>query len=335
MSHDIFISYSRKDKDTVDTIVEKLKEQGFSVWIDTYGIESGEAFRGIIVDAIENAEIVLFFSSEASNSSEWTKKEIALAVSSKKYVIPIKLDTSKYNRSIRLDLIDLDYIDLTNPQNQKPYLDRLYRTIRKRLGIEDSVSKFSFSEESNREYPIPESGDQSFIKRYLQKVGKDWKERNICINILLCILIGLSMVGAWIGGIYLGPSLIGLIGVILLLVNQSNGITFIVVACFIWILANALHSTSTGHKFFLSVGFLRAWFPLCVTLLTSTSFLLKKNGIRWSQKCNHVSSLSIIILTIVSMGWLGSIFYDLIVTKNGLSFNMRYILSNIRSFLHT
>lgn len=314
IKYDIFISYSRCDKAKVNRIVELLKEQDFSVWMDTYGIESGEAFRGVIVDAIENSEIVLFFSSEASNASEWTKKEIALAVASKKYVIPIKLDQTKYNKSIRLDLIDLDYIDLTNPQNKKLLLERLYRTIRNRLG-KPNVSE-----------PIDEGMGK---KIYVQKIEEAWKDRNILINILLCALGCLCLFGIWAGSIYWLSSIVGLIGVTLLLLNRGDGITFITAACFIWMLVNVVNSPKNIHRFFTEAEFIEAWVPLCVTFLTAGLFLLKKKGVQWWKKCANISVLSVICLTIISLGWLGCIFYDLIVANKGLPYNMNYFLRKL------
>jgi hypothetical protein len=110
MKYDVFISYSRKDEIIVHPIVEKLKQGGLSVWIDRSGIESGDAFKRNIVSAIQQSSIVLFFSSIHSNKSEWTAKEIGVAVYEKKIIIPVMLDNSKYNPEILFDLINLDYI---------------------------------------------------------------------------------------------------------------------------------------------------------------------------------------------------------------------------------
>ena len=56
MEHEIFISYSRKDSERVLSVVEKLQERGFTIWIDKDGIESGDAFKSVIVRAIKNSE---------------------------------------------------------------------------------------------------------------------------------------------------------------------------------------------------------------------------------------------------------------------------------------
>lgn len=62
MGHHIFISYSRKDKVIVNKVVTVIKQAGFTVWIDTSGIESGEQFKHKIVNAIEQCDVLLFFS---------------------------------------------------------------------------------------------------------------------------------------------------------------------------------------------------------------------------------------------------------------------------------
>lgn len=93
----------------VNEFVERLEREGFSVWIDRDGIESG--FKRIILQAIKNSAVVLFFSSQHSNQSGWTAKEIGVAVKYQKPIIPILLDGSNFNEEVEFDLINLDFID--------------------------------------------------------------------------------------------------------------------------------------------------------------------------------------------------------------------------------
>lgn len=127
--YDIFISYSRRDTSIVNNVVSKLEREGFKVWIDKDGIESGDAFKQVIVKAIEQSKCVLFFSSFASNSSTWTAKEIGVAVYENKPIIPILIDDSKFNPEIKFDLINLDYVDYTETQNRKELESRLIKTL--------------------------------------------------------------------------------------------------------------------------------------------------------------------------------------------------------------
>lgn len=128
--YDVFISYSRKDKKVVDMFVGRLAEAGFTIWIDKDGIESGDAFKHVIVNAIEQSKVVLFFSSEDSNKSIWTSKEIGVAIYENKPIIPVKLDKAKYNSEIKFDLINLDYIDLKGTTPTEEIFGRLIRTLR-------------------------------------------------------------------------------------------------------------------------------------------------------------------------------------------------------------
>lgn len=132
--YDVFISYSRKDKKMVDMFVDRLTTEGFTVWIDKDGIESGDAFKHVIVNAIEQSKVVVFFSSEASNSSTWTSKEIGVAIYENKPIIPVRLDNAKYNSEIKFDLINLDYIDVRGGSSSEEVYGRLIRTLRHRCG---------------------------------------------------------------------------------------------------------------------------------------------------------------------------------------------------------
>lgn len=127
MKYDVFISYARKDyadehKNVIpDNVISKikdfLKENGYSYWFDEDGIYSGDEFVGVITEAIMNSEVFLFASSEASNNSEWTSHEIAVAKLLKKKTIPFKLDDSVYDKSILMYLAPLDHIEyFANPQ---------------------------------------------------------------------------------------------------------------------------------------------------------------------------------------------------------------------------
>ncbi len=76
MEYDVFVSYSRRDSDIVEKVINELTRHNISVWIDKDGVESGDAFKSVIVKAIKNANVFLFFSSKSSNESPWTMKEV-------------------------------------------------------------------------------------------------------------------------------------------------------------------------------------------------------------------------------------------------------------------
>ncbi len=136
MAHDFFISYSRRDSDLVQQFVDKLTDLGYSVWIDKDGIESGDAFKKVIVRAIKEARCVVFFSSVDSNSSRWTAKEISIAVNKSIPIVPVKLDKAEYNENLEFDLIDLDYTDYSIPSQREGQMQRFLRSIQRKFPIQ-------------------------------------------------------------------------------------------------------------------------------------------------------------------------------------------------------
>ena len=156
MAHDVFISYSRKDSSTVSLFVQRIRNAGFSVWIDENGIESGEAFKRVITQAIMDSQIVLFFSSQAANTSEWTAKEIGIASHLHKHIIPVKLDTSSYNLEIMFDLINIDFIDYTVVEKREGMIEKLIHSISNITGKNQSEES-TLCDELLSEIEIPET----------------------------------------------------------------------------------------------------------------------------------------------------------------------------------
>lgn len=163
MEYDIFISYSRSDSRIVDSFVQRLESAGYKVWIDRAGVYSGSQFKSIIVQAIENSRVFLFFSSKDSNASPWTAKEIAIAVDRHKTIIPVKLDAARYNPEVEFDLINLDFVDYCNLTSRDRELNKLMRT------LEMYFSK----KQSHQPQPQPQSQpiQQTYRPAQVQKSG--------------------------------------------------------------------------------------------------------------------------------------------------------------------
>lgn len=129
---DIFISYSRADMKAARAFYKALTNEGWSVWIDQTGIETGDAFKHKITDAIESCKVFVFLSSKNSNASRWVANEIGVAMALDKPVIPVKLDGARYNKEVLLDLVNLDYIDYH--KDEAAGMVKLLSSLRKKLG---------------------------------------------------------------------------------------------------------------------------------------------------------------------------------------------------------
>ena len=112
MDHQVFISYARKDAEKVNIVKNFLDKNSIKYWIDKDEIHSGENFKDVIIDAIDTAQVILFFSSVNSNKSENVKRELANAARQNKIVIPLLLDDARFANSIQYDFPDVDQIDM-------------------------------------------------------------------------------------------------------------------------------------------------------------------------------------------------------------------------------
>src|SRR5215475_8119805 len=86
---DVFISYSRKDKDFVHRLDEALKSRGREAWVDWEGIRALENWEETIYSAIEGADTFMFVLTPDSVASEICGREIKHAAAHNKRMVPI------------------------------------------------------------------------------------------------------------------------------------------------------------------------------------------------------------------------------------------------------
>ena len=86
---DIFISYSRNDAKEATILVDELRLNGYSVWIDHAGIHGASNWTTEIVEALDSCSTVIFLISPDSVNSENVAREIHLASEKKKHLLPV------------------------------------------------------------------------------------------------------------------------------------------------------------------------------------------------------------------------------------------------------
>ena len=94
MVHDVFISYSTKDKITADAICHILEENDIKCWIAPRNIASGQPYANEILNAIKSTKIVVLVFSSNSQESQFVQKEINLSFSNSKPIISFVIDES-------------------------------------------------------------------------------------------------------------------------------------------------------------------------------------------------------------------------------------------------
>ena len=203
-SYDIFISYSNKDKDVVHKYAKYLENLGYAVWYDVKGLYGGAKFAGEIADAIEASKLFVFFSSENSNKSEWTKGEIFLAQKYNKQILPVRIDDSEYEKSVMIVLLPLQYIVCKNGVYDES-LEELRSAISKFIGEPAKKDVFNEKEEKTKRRFIKQclwlSGILSLFFAFFMMVVSGEYMYNVSLSLfsmtitaLLCFLACLYIV---------------------------------------------------------------------------------------------------------------------------------------------
>lgn len=88
----VFISYSSRDAAKADEIRAALEGAGVTCWIAPRDLASGSQWGGGIVQGIEACEAMLVVFSSAANDSPQIVRELELAVSNRKPLIPVRIE---------------------------------------------------------------------------------------------------------------------------------------------------------------------------------------------------------------------------------------------------
>ena len=114
----LFISYSRKNKETALRLAKDLKNYGIAVWLDLLNLEPGTHWDIAIQNALEDSRGLIVLLSIPSVASKYVLSEIDCALEQNKKIIPILLEECR----VPLLLRRVQYIDFTQSYDDGYYL---------------------------------------------------------------------------------------------------------------------------------------------------------------------------------------------------------------------
>jgi uncharacterized protein YraI len=119
MAHDVFISYSTKDKPIADAICANIETAGIRCWIAPRDIAPGEDWPDAVTRAIAGSRIMVLVFSAYSNSSEDVSRELFLAANSKLVIIPFKIENIEPEPGKQYYLARTHWLDAINPPTKE------------------------------------------------------------------------------------------------------------------------------------------------------------------------------------------------------------------------
>jgi len=118
-AHEVFVSYSHANADTVLPIVQTVEERGVSIWIDRDEMRAGQGWAGQIVRAIKTSERFCLMCSAQAFASDHVRREVYLADKYGKDMVPIRLDGAEMPEDIEYFLIGKQWLDLNALQEDE------------------------------------------------------------------------------------------------------------------------------------------------------------------------------------------------------------------------
>jgi tetratricopeptide (TPR) repeat protein len=180
MSH-IFVSYSRKDSSFVDQLIQDIEKRGIAVWVDREDIAGGETWRAAIADAIRECLAFVIVLSPNSTKSKNVSKELSLAESHNRQIIPLLYQLCEIPPTLEYQLAEIQLIDFT----AIPYDNALDRLI-KALGKDPGAKQ-----------PRKIGGATEIARKQAKGKMKLWAGVGLGLGALLLVLAGLALNQNW------------------------------------------------------------------------------------------------------------------------------------------
>lgn len=128
MAHDVFLSHSHADKVFADAICHKLESHGIRCWVAPRDIRPSEDWAEAIINAMDNAKVLVLVFSSSSNNSPQVRREVERAVNKGLHVLPFRIENVPLSKSLEYFISAQHWLDAINGELEF-HLGRLHECI--------------------------------------------------------------------------------------------------------------------------------------------------------------------------------------------------------------
>jgi basic membrane protein A and related proteins len=178
MQHDVFVSYSSKDKVIADALVSAMENNRIRCWYAPRDIKPGEDWGNAITSAIDQSKILLIIFSGNANRSQRVLDEINFAISQQKILFPFRVENLEPSGAMKLHLASRHWLDAYDP-SWGSHIRRLIKEVSANLDI-------SIDEQ------------QIVVPAHLEKQAKQ-HPKNLIRVLAGVVLGGLLITSGWFG----------------------------------------------------------------------------------------------------------------------------------------
>jgi hypothetical protein len=128
MAHDVFISYSSRDKPVADAVVAGLENKGIRCWVAPRDITPGSSWGDAIINAIEGSRFMVIILSGNSNRSKQVVREVERAVANNVIIIPFRIENIDPTGAMAYFLSTEHWLDAVTPPLER-HIEKLQTTL--------------------------------------------------------------------------------------------------------------------------------------------------------------------------------------------------------------
>lgn len=136
MTHDVFISYSSRDKAVADALCATLEGRKIRCWIAPRDVPPGQTWAGAIVDAISQSRACVLVLSDGSNRSEQVVREVGEAVDRGIPIVPFRVEDIEPTKDLRYYIRSIHWLDALTPPLER-HLEILADSVQGLLAVCD------------------------------------------------------------------------------------------------------------------------------------------------------------------------------------------------------
>jgi hypothetical protein len=134
MAHDVFICHAHEDLNTALAACAKLEAAHIRCWMAPRDVGPG-AYARQLVEAISGATAVLLVYSGKANQSEHVLRELEIASSRDRVIIPFRIEDVRPNEDLEYFTLRMHWLDALTPPIEAR-LDELVRFVQRLLSAE-------------------------------------------------------------------------------------------------------------------------------------------------------------------------------------------------------
>ena len=132
VAHDVFISYSSKDKAAADAACNVLERNGVRVWIAPRDILPGVGWAESLIGGINNARVMVLVYSSNANHSPQIEREVERAINKGLPVVPFRVEDVAPSATLEYFISETHWLDAFTPPLEH-HLERLADAVKRLL----------------------------------------------------------------------------------------------------------------------------------------------------------------------------------------------------------